>query len=196
MKRFISLLLTLTLLLGCSAAAEAPAVVTLTLQDAGVTLEVPADWYYATLDTGDDSPLAQLSGMSGALLQLFMKNNGFSFYATTDPQELTVCYLTVAEGTPLIDMRDKQVNMDALMEGFMQTFNAGEVVDSRAFITSEAAFARILCSAPVDGGQASMLVYACNTDSRLYFISFIAYPGMTIPEAELDAMVNSIRFAD
>lgn len=194
MKRLISLFLTLMLLACIPALAETPSTVTLTLPAANITIDVPAHWYYATPEMGSESPLAQLFGIPGTLAKSILDENGWSLYATLDETETAVCYLSILPGTPLIDMRSGHVNMDAVMGGFMQTFSSGEVLDSRAFYTDEAAYARILCGAEVEGGQARILVYGCNTNSQIIILSFIAYPGAELPEAEVDAMVESIHF--
>lgn len=196
MKRIISLLLTLILLLGCTALAETPATVNVTLPDAGIAFDVPSDWYYAVTGQSEGSSLAKLFGLSAEFLDAYLSQNGFSFYATLDEQEMSVLYLVVAPGTPLVDMRDQDVDMDALMAGFMQTFTIGTVVDSGAYSTDECTFARILCTAAVDGGTADLLVYACNANATMYIFNFAAMPGGEFPVAELDALISSIDFAD
>lgn len=198
MKRIISLLAALLLLFSCTALAETAEsdTVTLTLTDVGITVDIPSQWYYATADMGEEAPLAKLFNIPADILKAFLTENGYIVYATTDEQELTRFSLSVMPGTPLIDMRDKNVDMDALMEGFLQTFTAGTVVDSRAYITDEAAFARIHCIVPFDGGEAHLLVYGCNTAGQIYTINFIALPGMELPEEQMDAIIDSIHFID
>ncbi len=196
MKRIISLLMTLALLLGCTAMAEAPAVTTVTVPESGVAFDVPSDWYYTVTGHSEGSSLAELFGLPAEFLDAYLSQNGFSFYATLDEQELSVLYLVVAPGTPLVDMRDQDVDMDALMAGFMQTFTVGTVVDSSAYATDECTFARILCTAAVDGGTADLLVYACNTNSTVYVFNFAAMPGGEFPVAELDALISSVDFLD
>ena len=196
MKRIISLLLTLVLLLGCTALAEAPATETVTLPGVGLTFEVPADWYYAVAGQSEGSSMAKLFGLPGVYLDAYLEQQGYTFYATLDAQETSRLAVIVAPGTALVDMRKEGVDMDALMEGFLQTFSAGEVVDSRVYQTAEGAFARIHCVAPVEGGTANLLVYACNTNATIYVFNFVAFPGGEFPEAELDAIVNSVDFPD
>ena len=39
-------------------------------------------------------------------------------------------------------------------------------------------------------------MYACNTNATMYIFNFVALPGGEFNEAELDAIINSIDFAD
>lgn len=195
MKRLLILLLTLTMLLP-AALAEAPAAATISMPESGITFDVPADWYYAVAGQSEGSSLANLFGLPGTFLDIYLTQNSYNFYATLDAMELSRLTLTVAEGTPLIDMRTDKVDMDALLEGFLTTFTVGTVVDSSVLQTAEGAFARIHCNAPVEGGTAELLVYACNTNATMYIFNFVALPGGEFNEAELDAIINSIDFAD
>ena len=196
MKRIISLLLTLCLLVASTAMAEAPATTTVTLETAGITLDMPSNWYYAAAGQGEGSSLAQLFGLPGNTLETVLAQNSWSLYATLDTTEQTILSLTVIPGTPLVDMRSQDVDMDSLMEGFASAFTVGEVVDSSVYRTEEAAYARIQCAAAVQGGTANLLVFACNTNGLIYVFNLVAYPGSAFPAEDLDAIVDSIHFID
>lgn len=196
MKRIISLLLTLCLLVASTAMAEAPATTTLTLETAGITLDMPSGWYYAAAGQGEGSSLAQLFGLPGNTLESVLAQNSWSLYATLDATEQTILSLTVVPGDPLFDMRSHEVDLDAVMGGFMQSFTVGEVVDSGIYQTEEAPFVRIQCAIPVQGGTAYQLIFACNTNGLLYVFALVAYPDSPFPMEDLDAIVDSIHFID
>lgn len=196
MKRIIALLMSLTLLFACTAMAEAPATQTVSIPASGVSFDVPADWYYAVAGQGEGSSLAELFSLPASFLDTYLTEKGYAFYATLDVQELANLTLSAVPGTPLLDMCKDGVDMDALMEGFLQTFTIGEVVDSCAYRATEGTFARIHCTAPIEGGTAQLLIYVCNTNATMYIFNFVALPGGEFPEAELDAIINSVVFAD
>lgn len=196
MKRIISLLLTLCLLVASAAMAEAPATTTVTLETAGITLDMPSNWYYAAAGQGEGSSLAQLFGLPGNTLETVLAQKSWALYATLDATEQTILSLTVVPGTPLLDMRSQDVDMDSLLEGFASAFTVGEVVESGIYQTEEAAYARIQCAAAVQGGTANLLVFACNTNGMIYVFNLVAYPDSPFPMEDLEAIVDSIHFID
>nr|MBR4279968.1 hypothetical protein [Clostridia bacterium] len=196
MKRIISLLLTLCLLLTATAMAETPDKTTVTLEEAGITLDMPSNWYFAVAGQSEGSNIAQLFGLSGDILDSILAQNGFTIYATLDTTEQTTLSLSVVPGTSLIDMRSVDVDMDSVMEGFVSSFTVGEVVDSGVYQTEESSYIRIQCAASVQGGTADLLIYACNVNGLIYVFTLIAYPGADFPVEDLEAIVDSIRFID
>jgi len=161
--------------------------------DIGMTISVPDEWYTGMASEGTGAEIAVAFGLSEAdLSPLYDLGGGMtcSFYAVTDDYASAQLQVITSEGIPGIDMRDDDIDWDALMEGFLSTYDAADLIESGPFMTPSANYVRAYSSF---NGSYALLQYTTNFNGNIYIIQYADYSGDRL-DAETIELLDSIVY--
>ena len=201
MKRMFALLLTLALtLFPCLAQAQtADSSVDYTLDEAGISLQVPDSWLTLIRGAEEESLLALLMGMTQTDVDEFLIASDFYLYAIPDLFIGDVFAIGAKEGLKDVDLSDPFDSFDLTLLVYTVLGNpTNQTIEHFETYSSEnARYLRIKMTVADPQGDLSMLCYVTNVNETLYMIIYSGQAGAPISEsasAQVQALVDSIRF--
>lgn len=185
MKRIAILLLSLTLLLTCTACAAMDST-TVAVPDVGVQLNVPEGWIYGTPAMGFTSPLAVASGISAADFERLFGEDGYSFYAV-DRIHGIVCYIL---DLPLTFPEPSEDTCEAIAAEIITGFSLpAEEVETRFIRVDGNSFVYLRCDLADD----MALHYYVSNGAKTPYVVTIMTIASQMPEETVQEVLGSIR---
>ena len=185
MKRIIITLLSLTLLLSCTACATQSAG-HVSVPDAGITLNAPEGWLYGTPAMGLSSPIAVASGMGPAEFGQLFGEDGYSFYSVDPVSGLVCCIVDLPPSLPDV----AQQNQDDLTADLIAGLGFPAEFVTTGFVRAGGSnFLYLRCELP---GGMSYHCYVANGANTPYVIMFVPIAS-GLPGDTVTAVPGSIR---
>ena len=159
--------------------------VTVALPVIGITLDVPAGWFYGTPEMGTASPLVSLTGFTEDDIDQLFVQQGIHFCAIVLPEGLA-CQVSCVDDLPDLTMADQ----DALLRELHAHSAMPVEPASMGFLTCRSGTYPMLQYQVKSGFIVFLFGQGAHSN---YVLSVESVTGSPIPSGLVDALMNSVR---